>query len=75
MRSKIPPFLCPKEFEKEYQLFQDEYHTRSYADATILSNNATVRRFILYLKENTVHSSQEISVPHVTSFLKSAYIR
>lgn len=71
MRSKIPPFICPDEFKKEYLLFQDEYHTRSYADATILSNNSTVRRFILFLKENAVHSSKEISVPHNTRFLKS----
>ncbi|SNS20625.1 Phage integrase, N-terminal SAM-like domain [Anaerovirgula multivorans] len=71
MRSKVPPFLCPEEFKKEYQLFQDEYHARSYADATIISNNTTVRRFILYLKENSVHSSKEISVSHVTRFLKA----
>jgi len=70
MRSKVPPFLCPQEFKKEYLLFQDEYHARSYANATILSNNATVRKFILYLKEQGVSSSKEISVPHVTGFLK-----
>ena len=71
MRSRVPPFLCPEEFEKEYLLFQNEYYVRSYADAIILSNNATVRRFILYLKENGVHSSQEITIPLVTEFLKS----
>ena len=71
MRSRVPPFLCPEEFKKEYLLFQDEYYARSYADATILSNNTTVRRFILYLKEIGVHSSQEISISHVTEFLKS----
>lgn len=70
MRSKIPPFQCPEEFKKEYLLFQDEYRTRRYADATILSNNATVRKFILNLKENGVHSSKEISALHVTGFLK-----
>lgn len=67
MRSKVPPFLCPQEFENAYLLFQDEYHTRSYADATILSNNATVRKFILYLKENGVRSSKESLVEYLAS--------
>jgi integrase/recombinase XerD len=71
MRSKVPPFLCPEAFKKEYLLFQDEYHIRGYADATILSNNTTVRRFIIYLSENTVHSSKEITVSLVTRFLKA----
>jgi len=71
MRSKVPPFLCPEEFKEEYLLFQDEYHIRGYANATIISNNGTVRKFIIFLKEIGVHSSTEISVPQVTDFLKS----
>lgn len=50
-------------------LFQDEYHVRGYENATILSNNATVRKFILYIKESSVYTSQEISVQHITKFL------
>lgn len=70
MRSKVPPFLCPQEFKNEYLLIQDEYYARNYADATSLSNNANAHKFILYLNEQGVCSSKEISVPHVTEFLK-----
>jgi hypothetical protein len=36
MRSKIPEFVCPKEFKNEYSLFQEEYFIRSYEKATII---------------------------------------
>lgn len=70
MRSKVAPFVCPDEFKKEYLLFQEEYRKRSYANATIISNNSTVRKFIIFLKERDINSSEKISITQVTDFLK-----
>ena len=70
MRSKIPKFICPEEFKNEYVLFQEEYFIRSYAKATIISNNNTLHKFLYYLKEIKINSSKEISIPLITDFLK-----
>ena len=70
MRSKIPEFACPKEFKNEYSLFQDEYFIRSYAKATIISNNNILHKLLIYLSENKITSSKELSVPLITDFLK-----
>lgn len=69
MRSKIPKFECPKEFKNEYYLFQEEYLIRSYAKATIISNNNILHKLLIYLKENAVKSSRELSVPIITNFI------
>lgn len=70
MRSKIPEFICPKEFKNEYFLFQEEYFIRSYAKATIISNNNILHKLLVYLKENKINSSKELSIAIVTDFLK-----
>jgi integrase/recombinase XerD len=53
MRSKIKPFQCPAAFEAEYQLFQNEYHERNYARATIVCNNNIVRRLLTFLQKKS----------------------
>ncbi len=71
MRPKIPPFKCPKSFEEEYLLFQDECEERRYAKATIISLNNILHKLLLYLDKNNVCSSEEIKLPHLTGFLSN----
>lgn len=53
MRSKIKPFECPLAYKTEYQLFQQEYHERNYANATIVCNNNIVRRILTFLQKKS----------------------
>lgn len=69
MRSHSQPFICPPEFEQEYQLFQKECEECNYANATILCNNNVIRRLITYLQEKGLNSSNEITTVCVTEFL------
>ena len=69
MRSKIPEFQCPEVFKEEYSLYQDEYDERHYAKATIISHNLILHKFIYYLDENNLSSSEEITSLHLIEFL------
>jgi site-specific recombinase XerD len=69
MRSKISDFQCPEAFEEEYNLYQDEYEERHYAKATIISHNRILRKFLYFLNENDITSSEEITYSHLTEFL------
>ena len=69
MRPKLADFRCPEGFEEEYLLFQDAYEERHYANATILSNNLIVHKFLDFLDEENVTESLEITPSHVTQFL------
>ncbi len=71
MRPKIPPFKCPKAFEEEYLLFQDECEERHYAKSTITSSNYILHKFLLYLNLNNVCSSEDIKPSHLTGFLSN----
>lgn len=53
MRSKIKPFECPLAFKAEYQLFQQQYRERNYANATIVCNNNIVRRLLTFLQKKS----------------------
>ncbi len=69
MRPKKPSFKCPKAFEEEHMLFQDELEERHYAKATIISNNQILHKFLLYLELNSVCSSEDIKTSHLMGFL------
>ena len=69
MRSHVQPFNCPLSFLKEYQQFQRECQERNYADATAMCNNNIVHKLLLYLDEEKVSTSTEITSAHITNFL------
>lgn len=69
MRSKILDFQCPEGFEEEYLLFQEAFEERHYANATILSNNQVLHKFLNFLDEESVLESLGITPSHVTKFL------
>jgi site-specific recombinase XerD len=69
MRSKISDFQCPEAFEEEYNLYQDECEERYYAKATIISHNRILHKFLYFLNENNIISSEEITYSHLTEFL------
>jgi integrase/recombinase XerD len=69
MRSKISDFHCPEGFEDEYLLFQEAYEERNYANATIISNNLIVYKFLSFLDGENVTGSVEITPSHITKFL------
>ncbi|WP_437236204.1 site-specific integrase [Dehalococcoides sp. HCBD] len=71
MRPQKPSFQCPKSFEEEYLLFQNECEERHYAKATIISNNQILHKFLLYLELNNVCTSEDIKPPHLTGFLSN----
>lgn len=60
IRSHIEPFKCPECFSTEYFAFQKELKERDYANATIVSNNNTLHKFLYFLKENDIPSSSAI---------------
>lgn len=69
MRPKLSDFQCPERFEVEYLLFQDAYEERHYANATIISNNQILHKFLDFLDEENVSKSSGITPSHVTEFL------
>lgn len=69
MRPRLADFQCPEGFEEEYLLFQDAYEERHYANATIISNNLIVHKFLDYLDKENVTESLGITPSHVTKFL------
>ena len=54
IRSHIKPFECPECFSTEYFAFQKEFKERDYANATIVSNNNTLHKFLDFLKEKNI---------------------
>jgi len=69
IRPKLSAFQCPKGFEEEYLLFQEAFEERNYANATILSNNQVLHKFLIFLDEEKVLESLGITPSHVTKFL------
>ncbi|MEA1962206.1 MAG: hypothetical protein U9N81_13230 [Bacillota bacterium] len=69
MRPKHPDFQCPEGFEEEYLLFQDTCEERHYANATIISNNQILHKFLDFLDEESITESSRITPSHVTKFL------
>lgn len=69
MRSKISDFHYPEGFRDEYLLFQEVYEERNYANATIVSNNLIVHKFLAFLDDESVTGSAEITPSHITKFL------
>lgn len=69
MRPKLSDFQCPEGFEEEYLLFQDAYEERHYANATIISNNQILHKFLDFLDKENVTESSGITPSHITKFL------
>ena len=69
MRPKIPPFLCPSQFEEEYQAFKEELIYRNYSRSTVISNTEKVNKFLTFLDSSGVDSSRSINARHLTDFL------
>jgi integrase/recombinase XerD len=69
VRPKLYEFLCPKGFEEEYLLFQDVFEERHYANATIISNNNILHKFLYFLDSENVTKSSEVIPSHITKFL------
>lgn len=69
MRPKLSDFQCPEGFEEEYLFFQDAFEERHYANATIISNNLILHKFLYFLDEEIVTESSGITPSHVTKFL------
>ena len=68
-RPKLSKFQCPEGLEEEYLLFQDAYEERHYANATIISNNQILHKFLDYLNVENITKSSEITPSHITKFL------
>lgn len=69
VRSKVPAFECPKHFEEEYLVFQEELIYRGYARATVIKNTEIVQKLLRFLAANKVDSSKLINTKHLTIFL------
>jgi integrase/recombinase XerD len=69
MRPKRSDFQCPEGFEDEYLLFQDAYEERHYANATIISNNQILHKFLGFLDGENITESSGITPSHITKFL------
>lgn len=69
MRPKLSDFQCPEGFREEYLLFQEAFEERHYANATILSNNQILHKFLYFQDEENVTESSGITPFHVTKFL------
>jgi len=69
MRPKLSEFQCPQGFEEEYLLFQEAFEERHYANATIISNNNILHKFLYFLESENVMESSGTIPPHITTFL------
>ncbi|MHB1127886.1 MAG: site-specific integrase [Bacillota bacterium] len=69
MRPKLSKFKCSEGFEEEYLLFQDVCEERNYANATIVSHNRILHKFLNFLDDENVKESSGITPSHVTKFL------
>lgn len=69
VRSHIKPFECPECFSSEYSAFQKECKERDYANATIVSNNNILHKFLSFLIEKDIQSSTAITSEIIIEFL------
>jgi len=69
MRPKIPPYLCPQQFEEEYHAFKEELVYREHARSTVICNTEKVNKFLTFLDTSEVSSSRSIHAKHLTTFL------
>lgn len=69
MRPKLSEFQCPQGFEEEYLLFQEVFEERHYANATIISNNNILHKFLYFLESGNFMESSEITPSLITKFL------
>ena len=71
VRNTKPKFICPPSFEPEYEAFCEELIYRGYRKATIESNTQKTQLLIMYLSEQGVASSNDITILHVECYLKT----
>ena len=71
MRPGRKAFECPAQCTEEYAAFIRECETRKYTTAGKMSHFNVIRRFLLYLDENTATKSLDINPEHVLKFITS----
>lgn len=65
------PFECPVPFTKEYEAFQEICMTRKYTRMGKTSVFSILRKFLIFLHDSSVASSDEITSRLVIKFLSS----
>jgi len=71
VRNTKPNFICPPSFEPEYEAFCEELIYRGNRKATIESNTQKTQLLIMYLSEQGVTSSKDMTILHVECYLKT----
>lgn len=70
-RSSKKPFECPVQFTKEYKAFKEICILRGYSPRTNTSIFYTLQKFLTFLDDLELDSSNKISSPHLIKFLSS----
>jgi len=70
-RSSKKPFECPVQFTKEYKAFREICILRGYSPRTNTSIFYTLQKFLIFLDDQTVDSSNGITGPHLIKFISS----
>lgn len=70
-RSSKKPFKCPVQFRKEYEDFKEACISRGYSPSTITSIIYTLQKFLIFLDDQKLGSSDEIAGPHLVKFISS----
>jgi len=70
-RSSKKPFKCPVQFTKEYKAFREICILRGYSPRTNTSIFYTLQKFLIFLDDQTVDSSNGITGPHLIKFISS----
>lgn len=70
-RSSKKPFECPVQFTKEYKAFKENCILRGYSPRTNTSIFYTLQKFLTFLNDLELDSSNKISSPHLIKFLSS----
>jgi len=70
-RSSKKPFKCPVQFTKEYKAFREICILRGYSPRTNTSIFYTLQKFLIFLDDQTVDSSNGITSRHLIKFISS----
>lgn len=65
------PFECPGAFKKDYESFKNDCESRNYAQMGKVSLFWSLQKFLMFLKEEGLNSSTEITSVHILKFLTS----
>jgi site-specific recombinase XerD len=71
IRKIVQPFICPECFRDEYNAFIHKLSGCNYSKTTINSIIKKLQRLIIFLVEQRIFKSGDISVQHIQKFLKT----